>query len=477
MSLNSLAYFAFLGTSLLVYFLTPKNYKKYIVLLASFLFIGIGSLDSLVVLIILSTSTYFIAKKLSNTPINRVRKLHYFSGLALNCLAILLFKYLENGFEGYETFFKESSTHHFFLLLGLSFYCLQNIGFLIEKYFNRFKEEISLIDFFFFNAFFPKLIAGPICQPHELLPQIGRVEVKKDQIIAGFQRILLGLVKKMVIADRIAPGVHEIFDIDGPGNGITALFTAFLFTIQLYFDFSGYTDIAIGSAKLFGYNIKENFNLPLRATSIRDFWRKWHISLTSWLTKYIYYPISFHLRDNPVSSVILGILITFFLSGLWHGFGITFLIYAISHALFIIIELYLEKRNWSIARILPPTISRFISGLLTFSLVSFSLVFFRSASLHEAFSYFAVLFDLTHFIPKDFLYEVIAPLALGGDQESLFNFYVTIALVLIFLLLEKRIERLFHSSELKIPIIVGAILVLFIFGIVESTEQFIYTQF
>jgi D-alanyl-lipoteichoic acid acyltransferase DltB (MBOAT superfamily) len=354
---------------------------------------------------------------------------------------------------------------------------LQNIAFLTDSYFKRLKFKTTFLEFSLYAVFFPKILTGPIEFPKEFIPQIQSLNDRKQLLIEGSQRILLGLVKKIVIADRLAELVHYNFDLETSGFGVTNLVVAAIFTFQLYFDFSGYTDIAIGSSKMLGIDLKENFQFPLGSKSITDFWRKWHISLTSWLTNYIFYPLSFRMRKWNKIGVIIAIIITFLISGIWHGFALTFLMYALLHSLYLIIELITQNQREKFKQLIPNTIHTIISTLITFNLVSLSLIFFRSESLNKAIFILKSIFDYKQFFPPNWERDFFAKLATGGELDILFNFFVTSILLLFMLLLEKKIRTIIQKNNFNWFYFTICILVIFMFGVFKSRDQFIYSQF
>ena len=311
--------------------------------------------------------------------------------------------------------------------------------------------------------------------PNEFIPQINKNVITQDNLIIGFNRFLLGLFKKMVIADRLSPAVHSIFDFNDNYQGLTTLIGVYLFTVQLYFDFSGYTDMALGIAKMLGYDLKENFNLPLRSASVSEFWRRWHISLINWFTNYIYYPLVYRLRTYKKTAALTGILITFLVSGIWHGIGFTFLAWAICHILYLSFELFTKRFRVTLSEQLNHTFYNISSIFIVFNAVCFSNIFFRAESFEKAIQLIKNLFS--NFFPDNWLRNFIAPLATGGHQIDEFNFFISILIMGIFLLFEKKINRFAINKKLNLLFITAFIILIFIFGIFNNGERFIYMQF
>jgi alginate O-acetyltransferase complex protein AlgI len=221
-------------------------------------------------------------------------------GIFVNILAIVAFNYIGYFNKNLSVNIQEVnfSINAFILAIGFSFYSIQHIAYLIDIRKNKIKPETNYLHFLFCSTYFPKLISGPVTKYQELTGYAGQNDLDKKLFFSGFNRFLLGLFKKLVIADSLAPSIHSVFDFNNEYPGLTILTGGLLFTIQLYFDFSGYSDMAIGVSNMLGIKLPENFNLPLRATSIGDFWRKWHMSLIRFFTEYIFYPVSYSFQKK-----------------------------------------------------------------------------------------------------------------------------------------------------------------------------------
>ncbi len=480
MVFNSPEYFGFLFIAVVLFYLVPSRYKKALLLLAGYVFIGFYNLSSLAVLVLFTTINFYYADFLRDKKGTNQGSRYLWGGILLNIAALLLFKYFERTDLGLEYNISAVNFNLDALLVavGFSFYTLQNIAYLIDVYHRRIKQKASWLDYAVFVGFFAKIPMGPIVLAQDFLPQLDKLDQKpKDSnLIAGGQRIILGLFKKMVIADRLAPSVTSVFDHADTNIGLCALLATYIFVIQLYFDFSGSMDIALGSARLFGIKLKENFNLPLRSTSISDFWRKWHMTLIQWLTKYLFNPLAFNLRQWRKQGIALGILIIFVLSGLWHGIGWTFFLYALCHAIYMIYELYTKKQRLRLSKKIPRFIYRPLSIFVVFNLVSFSFIFFRASSMSHLGKMLNELFT-GQFWPSNFTAQILAPLAEGGELEPLWNLYFTIILTVLTLFFEKTLNRLGMSEHLNTLFIFCLIMLIFVFGIFDAGSRFIYVQF
>ncbi len=471
MTFTSPLFLVFLIFAVSINYALPQRFRHLFLILCSFVFIGFYNIESLLAVLVFSLFNFFLAQSVKGN------RFLFLVGLFVNAGAILLFNYFNTATNGFV--FTFSSIHFnldcFIIALGLSFYSLQNIAFLTEVYYERIKTENSLYNFILYTSFFPKVISGPVMLPAEFFPQINRNSITKTELTIGFQRFLTGLFKKMVIADRLAPAVSSVYDYPTSYSGMTVLAATYLFTIQLYFDFSGYTDMALGIAKMLGYDLKENFDTPLRSTSVSEFWRRWHISLISWFTQYIYYPVVYKLRSFKKTAALVGILFTFFVSGIWHGIGLTFTLWALCHAVYLSFELFTKGIRVKLSERLSGIGYKLISAFIVFNAICFSNIFFRAASAEKAFALIRSVF--TSFVPQQWLSGFIAPLAIGGHQADEFNLYISVFLFSVFLLFENRLNKMAKSAHYRIPYIVILLMLIMLFGVFANGARFIYMQF
>ena len=272
------------------------------------------------------------------------------------------------------------------LPLGLSYYIFQTIGYVIDVYRGSIKAEKNFLNFTLFALFFPKLLVGPIERANRLLPQISKyIYYREANIIEGGKRIAWGLFKKLVVADRIAIFQGSVFSHVGDHSGLTLFYACVLYTFQVYADFSGYTDIAIGSARLFGIDLMENFRRPFLAKNISDFWRRWHISLSSWVNDYIFNPIALKYRIWGSWSIVYALFLSFTVIGIWHGASWNYVFFGILQAMALIYEANTKRGRKQISKKIAPSIYNTLSIILTFLFITFSLIIFRSSDLNEAF--------------------------------------------------------------------------------------------
>lgn len=472
MFLQPIYLFAILLTVGINYIL-PQSKRYIFLLLVSFLIIASFNPASLITLLVLSGINYMLIHQLHHSK----NDIYYYLGLVLNCSAILLFNYFTSAnhqlkFSLNPVYFDMKAL---ILALGLSFYSIQHIAYLIDVRKQRIVPEKNFTKHLFTIAFFPKIISGPVTTMQELLPQTQDKIISKEQLYGGFNRFLIGIVKKMVMADRLAPAVASVFDHNDSYPGITSLIGAMLFTIQLYFDFSGYADMALGTSKMLGFELKENFQLPFRSASVSEFWRRWHITLIRFFTTYIYYPVTYKLRRLKQTAAYLGIIVTFLISGLWHGIAFGFICWALCHVVYICFELATKNIRSNFFKPSFPVVTRYLGITITFVAVSFSNIFFRSISFASAQQHLKNIF--TQFFPNDWTADVMAPIAVGGQQAEYFNLIVTLTLCTAFLLFERKIESISRKEELNLKYVFISLILITLFGVFNSGERFIYMQF
>jgi len=431
-------------------------------------------------LIIISTCVDFIIgiflrkeKKLIN------RKLLLFISLAINLGMLGVFKYynffIENFITAFSFFGREFSlsTLQLILPIGISFYTFQTLSYTIDIYNKKIEPTTNFVTFAAFVSFFPQLVAGPIERAKNLLPQfIDKRIFNYNKATDGLRQILWGFFKKMVIADNCAPFVDEFFANYHNYSGSALLLGAFLFSFLIYCDFSGYTDIAIGTSRLFGFDLKKNFNFPYFSRNIAEFWRRWHISLSTWFRDYLYIPLGGSKGSNY--KTIRNIFIVFIISAFWHGANWTFIAWGIIHAL-LFIPLLLTNTNRKYLDIVSsnrkfPSIKSLVSIIITFILTTLAWVFFRAKDMSSAIGYFNQMFSETLFDLPEF-----------KDKSSI----ITIIIFIIFLLLiEWKARKDNHALEALISRwkkpyrwLFYYSLVFVIFYFYGKQQQFIYFQF
>lgn len=406
MLFNSIEFLLFLPIVFILYwFIFNRNIKlqNLIIFLSSYLFYGWWDYKFLSMIFLSTIVDYFIGLMIFNNSNERRRKILLFCSLLFNLGVLGFFKYYNFfvdswidlvGLVGYEI--KSVWTLNIILPVGISFYTFQTMSYTIDIYRRKLKPTRDFISFASFVSFFPQLVAGPIERATNLLPQILNTrKFKYAQATQGLNLILWGMFKKVVIADSLGPVVDNIFRNHETYGGLTLWIGAIYFSFQIYCDFSGYSDIAIGTAKLFGIKLMENFKIPYFSRNIGEFWRRWHISLSTWFRDYLYIPLGGSKEGN--GKAIRNIFIIFLVSGFWHGANWTFLAWGLFHSiLFIPSFLFNTNRKYVTSVIAEnsyfPSTKEALESITTYILVVISWVFFRSENLTSSFFYLKKMF-------------------------------------------------------------------------------------
>lgn len=475
MLFNSIEFFLFLPLVFILYwFVCERNLRmqNLLVLAASYFFYGWWDWRFLGLIVLSSAVDYVVGKAMGSAVDQRRRRLLLGISLGTN-LGIL-------GFFKYYNFFVESlmtslegigvsahlSTFQILLPVGISFYTFQTLSYSIDIYKGKIKHEEDPVAFFSFVSFFPQLVAGPIERASHLLPQFTAERVFSPELAAsGVRLILWGLFKKVVIADNLAFHVNYIFDNHETLPASTLVLGAVYFAFQIYGDFSGYSDIAIGTARLFGFDLMRNFAMPYFSRDIGEFWRRWHISLSTWFRDYVYIPLGGSRTSK--GRQILNSLITFTVSGLWHGANWTFVIWGFLNGLYYVPSILLGKAKPEgvvAAGRFFPTIREAIQVTTTFTLVTFAWIFFRANDLTHAIEYISNLFSLS-------IFQV--PSANRGPIP-----YILVLLLIEWIQRERpnplSVPAL--SRPVRVAVYTVMLLTILLFGF-DDSESFIYFQF
>jgi len=347
MVFNSFAFLAFFIAFFLVYWGITKRFgvmtSNLTVLAGSYFFYGWWDYRFLSLILLSSIADFLIGLQIHKSIESRVRKRWLYCSLFINLSVLGFFKYCNFFIESLQntlSLFEIEpgwSTLHIILPVGISFYTFQTMSYCIDIYNRKIQPTQDPIAFFSYVSFFPQLVAGPIERAGDMIPQFEQKRVFQYALgVAGMQLILYGLFKKIVIADNLSLVVNQVFDPEQTFTGLTTLWGLVCFSIQIYCDFSGYSDIAIGLALLLGFRLSENFKTPYFSASLKEFWSRWHISLSTWFRDYVYIPMG-GSREGPTKTYF-NIMMTFLLSGLWHGAQVTFLIWGALHGFMLILE-------------------------------------------------------------------------------------------------------------------------------------------
>lgn len=402
MQFTSIAFILFFAIVFGLYWLSQKNLKlqNIVLLLASYIFYAYWDWRFLALLIGTSAMACFLGIKIGENE-GKKKRIFLNLGLILAIGTLFYFKYFNFFIDSFADLFniKNTLTLSIILPLGISFYTFRILSYFLDIKNKKLKPETDVLVFFNYVAFFPSMTSGPIDKGGLLLPQL-----KKERIFTlengsdAARQILLGVFKKLVVANSITPITQDIFHNYDHLSGSTVAFGLVLFLFEIYADFSGYSDMAIGFAKLLGFKTTKNFAFPLFAQNIAEFWRKWHISLTSWLTEYVFTPLIIEFRDYGKKGLIAAIILNFVLIGAWHGARFTFIFFGLLHGIYYIPLILKDKLNKKKKISKPiPTFQELGNILLTMIMVCFAFVLFVAPTLTDAFGMYARIFSLSLF--------------------------------------------------------------------------------
>jgi len=396
MLFDSPAYFLFLIPVVLLYWRLNHRAQNIFLLLASYFFYGWWDWRFLALMIGSTTVDFLVAKKITTSRANPNRKKWLILSLVWNLSILGVFKYFDFFAGSFAGALNQLGFHNIPLPLiriilppGISFYTFEEIAYVVDVYKGRVEAASSYFDYALFISFFPHLIAGPIQRPIQLLPQVQSARAfDPDRFFDGMMLIFSGLIRKCVVADNCGLLANAVFGGHfGPSNFWLVLLGTYAFTWQVYGDFSGYTDIARGSAQLMGFRLVVNFRQPFLAHRLQDFWRRWHISLSTWLRDYLYIPLGGSRDSNWKTS--RNLFVTMILAGLWHGANWTFVIFGAIHGVVLAVERYFFPAKSEVGGPVAPlqsltSWSRWAQRIVTFNILGLSLAFFRATSLHAA---------------------------------------------------------------------------------------------
>lgn len=381
--------FCFLPITIIGYYLILNakkvNMARGWLVIASLFFYGWFNIKYLPIIIVSILINFSIGKGIKKE--DKYKKIYFIIGATFNVGLLCYFKYYDFFVENVNVLFKTNWTlKHLLLPLGISFFSFQQLSYLIDVYKGETKDY-SLLNFSLFVTFFPQLIAGPIVLHSEIMPQFDDKEKQRlnwDNIASGIFMFSIGFFKKLVIADSFAVWATNGFDSTASLTFYQGWFVSLAYTMQIYFDFSGYSDMAVGIGKIFNIDLPANFLSPYKSTSISEFWRRWHITLGRALSTYVYKPLGGN-RKGRVKTYI-NLLLTFLVSGLWHGAAWTFVFWGLLHGIASVIDRLFRDNNWKI--------NKYVSWFLTFMFVNCAWVFFRAATFERAFEILKAMFSI-----------------------------------------------------------------------------------
>lgn len=479
MNFLSLEFLVIVLGSLVVYGLFPRPWRWGVLLAASYIFYAFWNWQYLWVLVVITLSTFWVSHRMALQEDDRRRKFWLMFGLAVTVGFLAAFKYYDYLIHAINSFLTRELRLPLIdqvAPIGIAFFSLQVIAYLVDVYRGRQNPAKHLGHYALFIAFFPQQIAGPITRAQKLLPQFQHLQtIQLETLRAGFHRVLLGFLQKFVIADRLAEFTSPIFADHTAYSSLLLLANLFIYAIQIYSDFAGYSNIVIGIAKMFGVDLAENFRQPYLALEIADFWNRWHISLSNWLRDYIFYPTMRFLRKrmkNNRSWVLIWVppLVTMLVSGLWHGTGPKFVLWGLLHGVMLSLSVTTSRWRKRIKKRLGKVkwLFTFTEWLVTFIFLVFSWVFFRLPGIGSGLAYL----------------RQIAVFSTSGGFVEPEIVGVAIAVLMLFLVLEALIYFEFTLERLlELPLVVRwgvyylLILLVMFMGNFTTSQPFIYQQF
>lgn len=449
MTFLSIHYFLLLSITFFIYYSVRNNYKYWVIFIASVFFITSISVNTLLFSLLFTILNYFggliLYKNIKN---QNMKKIIFWSFIGLDIGILVFYKYINFIFENINSVLDLLNTSskigliNLILPVGISYYTFQSIGYLIRI--NRGFEipEKNFIWFSNFLLFFPKFLAGPIERSNHFLPQINNPgNFNQYNVSEGLRLILFGAFKKVVIADNLYGPISLVYSNVHNYSGIPLISVLFIQLIYIYCDFSGYTDMALGSAKLFGINIIDNFNRPFLAKTITEFWKRWHISLSSWCNEFIYLPFIIKYRKLGNTASVLGIFITFIIIGIWHGANWTFVVLGLLQALAIVYEFFTKRYRLELASKLPTWLTNMISRILVCVFMGISMVFFFSNSVSDA------LYFLSHTL-RDLEFRFSGYEFIAGDKPKFMFAIICFLILFVFEVMNEKGYDL-HTYFLK----------------------------
>lgn len=478
MLFNSVHFLIFAPLVILVFFSLPGKWQRIWLFIVSLYFYAVFRVPFIILLLYAIGWTYISVLLMARAESQRMKQLALFMAVAGNLSLLYFFKYIDFSFRAYNAFlgldpssFWYAHSPGIILPMGISFYCLQAISYAIDVYRGVIPPSRNPFHFALYLSFFPQLVAGPIIRAKDMLHQFAERKVfLSENFRAGLLQITIGIFKKTLIADPLSHAVDEVFAEPGAYNSVSIFLVAYIFSVQIYCDFSGYSDIAIGTARIMGFHIPENFRRPFLSLTMGEFWRRWHISLSSWLRDYVYIPLGGNRCS--VTRGYINIFITVFLSGLWHGADWNYIFWGSIHAFFI----GGEKLAFGFARIQSAfdKIPGILKPVYPVSVFALSMIFFRARPLPE--QGFDSALDTAFYMLKHALTFQ------SGDTMTVawpILFLVAVLFGLDFVMdRTDRNESNVIENPYLIYILGGAvILTAFLIYSVSVSQQFIYFQF
>lgn len=481
MTFNSIEYFTFLPLIYILFYVVVDRYKWLALSLFSvYFYLTLKYPHLLLLLFIVTTCTYLAGKALATVTSCKKKKALFWCAILVNAGVLVSAKYLNFITTNVNILFNTISTSfhlpeiNVLVSIGVSYYVFQAISYLVDVYLGEEEPERHFGYFALYMGFFPKLLQGPIERAGDLLPQLkAGYEFNYDNMRSGLFMFAWGLFKKVVVADRLSLFVNTVYNDVHSYEGLPLVLATYMYAIQIYMDFSGYTDMALGTARLFNINLTQNFNSPYLATSVADFWRRWHISFSRWILDYIFKPLQMQFRDMKNWGTALALLTTFLVSGIWHGASWGFVVWGLLHGIYLAASVFykpVQKKIYGKPGLEKSRIRKVWQTVFTFNLVCFAWIFFRANSMSDA------IYVASHLLSG--IGRIKAFLFMHGSMELL---VIIFSLLVVFLQLKGRqtaIGRNFYGQPAWLRWMVYCSLTVTILLLnVDNNNAFIYFQF
>ena len=459
--------FCFLPVVFILYRLSDLRYKNLILLVSSIFFYAWGQPRYVILLLLSIGLNYSFGLLIGSAERMQLRKLFLIIGICTNLILLGYFKYYNFFASNINAVFQHSvlPVKNIILPIGISFYTFLSLSYIIDVYRRHTEAQKKILDFALYTSFFPQILAGPINKYHAIEGQLINRSVSDTKTAYGIKRFIYGLGKKVILANYFGIVTDNILSKTGSEIGTALMWiAAILYTLQIYYDFSGYSDMAIGIGKMFGFDFIENFNYPYLADSIQDFWRRWHISLSTWFREYLYLPLGGNRKGNL--RTYLNLLIVFFVTGLWHGSGFKFIAWGLFYGFFLVLE-RMFLGSW-----LKNNKLKLINHIYSILIIIVGWVIFRAENLRTALQYIKIMvipssgqYYLFEFIDMKVLIFIIVGILLAGVLQALF----------------KRVKLIPYDSQ-KIYTIesIYQFMILFVsimMLVTNASKSFIYFQF
>jgi len=476
MIFNSIPFLVFFLVFYLLYVMIgDRKWRIALILIGSYIFYGWWDWRFLSLILFSTIVDYILGRKIYSEPFDLKRKMFLRLSLLTNLGLLFFFKYFNffvDSFMEVATAMGLSPSAHtlkIILPVGISFYTFQTLSYTIDIYKRKLKPESDFLVFASYVSFFPQLVAGPIVRAIDLLPQFKLDhKITATLVKTGLFLIVLGYFKKLVIADSLAPLVDDAFANPYNYTSLNMAIVSVFYAFQIYCDFSGYSDIAIGLGKLLGYNFPTNFNLPYFSKNLSEFWERWHISLSSWLRDYLYIPLGGNRSGLLMTQ--RNLMVTMLLGGLWHGASWTFVFWGFLHGLYLIGQRIIRPVSQALSRVVPKVVMSLSAMLLTFCLVNLGWIFFRSQTISEGVEVISKIASLDN----------LSFSALRHKFQIFKGVFVIMFLVfgeVCYYLFEDKLKTVFRERDLMIILLSAVLLwMILLFG-TFSNNNFIYFQF